>query len=296
MSGRSRLGDPAANVLAVERGGADVALGGGVPLEKRELERLAVRYPNRLRVSSALNTFFFFLNTRVAPFDDVRVRRAVNVAFDREQFVRLLGREFSSTCQILPPNSSGYRPTCPFQPGGSPRLDVAREVVRDAGAVGADVTVWVPNPRIEEARYVVSVLESLGLDARVKAQELEAHFTSIQDPQTGAQMGFYAWVSDFPSAAGFIPPQFGCDAGRTFHPSGFCDPAIDEQMAAASAAQAQDPATATRLWQQVETAVLMQAPVVPTYHRANVDFVSERVGNYQYNPQWGALLDQLWVR
>jgi peptide/nickel transport system substrate-binding protein len=27
-----------------------------------------------------------------------------------------------------------------------------------------------------------------------------------------------------------------------------------------------------------------------------IDFVSRRVGNYQYNPQWGALLDQLWVR
>jgi hypothetical protein len=36
--------------------------------------------------------------------------------------------------------------------------------------------------------------------------------------------------------------------------------------------------------------------MVPTYNRQNVDLVSERVGNYQYHPQWGPLLDQLWVK
>ena len=58
----------------------------------------------------------------------------------------------------------------------------------------------------------------------------------------------------------------------------------------------QDPAAATSLWQQVEQSLLVQAPVVPAYNRSAVDFVSKRVGNYQYNPQWGVLLDQLWVK
>ena len=43
-------------------------------------------------------------------------------------------------------------------------------------------------------------------------------------------------------------------------------------------------------------ALLAQAPVVPAYNRSNVDFVSKRVGNYEYNPQWGPLIDQIWVR
>jgi len=36
--------------------------------------------------------------------------------------------------------------------------------------------------------------------------------------------------------------------------------------------------------------------MVPLLNRKQVDFVSRRVGNYQYSPQWGMLLDQLWVR
>ena len=45
-----------------------------------------------------------------------------------------------------------------------------------------------------------------------------------------------------------------------------------------------------------EREILAQAPMVPTYNRQVVDFVSKRVGNYEYHPQWGALLDQLWVK
>ena len=67
-------------------------------------------------------------------------------------------------------------------------------------------------------------------------------------------------------------------------------------MNAAIAAQAQNPAEATTLWQQVERALLAQAPFVPTYTRSNVDLIAKRVGNFQYNPQWGVLLSQLWVQ
>jgi hypothetical protein len=67
-------------------------------------------------------------------------------------------------------------------------------------------------------------------------------------------------------------------------------------MKRASALQAQDPPAATLLWQEVERDLLAQAPLLPTDNRRNIDFLSERVGNYQYNPQWGPLLSQLWVK
>jgi ABC-type transport system substrate-binding protein len=76
----------------------------------------------------------------------------------------------------------------------------------------------------------------------------------------------------------------------------FCDRSIDAKIAEATAAQVQDPAAATTLWQEVERRLLAQAPVVPAYNRSHIDIVSKRAGNYQYNPQWGVLLDQLWVR
>jgi peptide/nickel transport system substrate-binding protein len=287
-----------AGVRLVESGVADIAVargGPGGPLSKGELDRLAVRYPSRLRINTTLATYFFFLNTRVRPFDDVRVRRAVNLVFDHDGFVTSLGPGYTAACRILPPNMAGYRSTCPYGEGGPSRLAGARALVRKAGADGANVTVWVPRPVADEGRYIASLLDSLGLEATVKAQSIESHFTSVNDPATRAQVGFYAWQADFPSAAGFIPPLFSCDAGVT-NLAGFCDRSIDALMKRATVAQSQDPAVATKLWQEVESKILAQAPLVPTYNQSNVDFVSDRVGNYQSNLQWGALLAQLWVK
>lgn len=53
---------------------------------------------------------------------------------------------------------------------------------------------------------------------------------------------------------------------------------------------------ATLLWQRIERELLAQAPLVPADNPRNADFVSERVGNHQYNPELHVLLDQLWVR
>ena len=90
----------------------------------------------------------------------------------------------------------------------------------------------------------------------------------------------------------------------SFHPrtnynqnyAGFCDPRIDAEIARASALQTSDPNAAGLLWSKVDRDIVDQAPWVVIASFSNRDFVSRRVRNYIYNPQWGALLDQLWVR
>ncbi len=293
--------DPSAQVRAVERGVADVALGGSPPLPRRQLDLLAVRHPNQLHVNTGLSTTFFFLNTRVPPFDDARARRAVNNAFDREAFGRQLGAASSPTCQILPPNFPGYRPTCPYATGGVTAMDVARRLVRKSGTAGSRVVVWVPGAIAAQGRYLVSLLDSLGYRARLKRVKAERYFDAVSDSRLRPQAGYYSWSAAFPSAADFIPPQFSCATFKPRSPgqsnmSEFCSRAIDREMARAAAVQVRDPAAATVLWQRVEKSLLERAPVVPAYNRRNVDFVSRRAGNYQYSPQWGLLLDQAWVR
>jgi YVTN family beta-propeller protein len=296
-----------ARVGAVRRGVGDVALSGGPPMSREELDQLAARYPSRLHLSTSFATEFFFLNTRLAPFDDVRVRRAVNQAFDSEAFVEQAGPEYAPACQLLPPNFPGYRRTCPYAVVGVDRLSRARELVRAAGAVGTKVTVWAPSPAGARAKYMASVLELLDLRTDVRTVRIHpdsgatAYFDKVGDSRTNAQIGYGGWFADYPSAAGFIPPILSCDAFQPANPlnanlSQFCDPAIDAKMTRAATLQAQDPPAATLLWQEVERDLLAQAPLVPTDNRRNVHFVSERLGNFQYNPQWGPLLSQLWVK
>ncbi len=158
-------------------------------------------------------------------------------------------------------------------------------------------------PIAGQARYVVSVLKSIGYRAHLKPTGPPlAYYKQVSDSRLNIQMGYMNWAADYPSAAAFIAPLLSCDAFKPAAPlqntnySGFCDHSIDAQMKQAADAQVDDPPAATKLWPQVERSILAQAPLLPVYNRSDVDFVSKRVGNYQYNPQWYVLLDQLWVK
>jgi peptide/nickel transport system substrate-binding protein len=83
---------------------------------------------------------------------------------------------------------------------------------------------------------------------------------------------------------------------QNHNPSFFCDPRIDAQIAQALKIQGTDPDAAVRLWVRIERELVDLAPWVALFTPQWADFVSKRVGNYQYNPAWGILLDQLWVR
>jgi peptide/nickel transport system substrate-binding protein len=290
-------------VAAVGKGREDVAFAIVPPLGKADVDSLATRYPGQLRFNTNSVTNFFFMNTRVAPFNDVRARQAVNYAIDREALVALLGRTAAPTCQIFPTNYPSYRKTCPYGSGGTAGLDTARRLVRTSGTSGQRVVVWALKPGAAQTQYMVSLLKSIGYRARARlVADTQSYFPAILNSRTRAQIGYWGWGSDFPSEGSFIRPMFSCASftfgspDATTNPSFFCSHAIDRELAHASAVQAQDPPAAHTLWRRLERDLLIQAPVVPTYSQKYVDFVAKRVGNYQYHPQWGTLLDQLWVR
>ena len=67
-------------------------------------------------------------------------------------------------------------------------------------------------------------------------------------------------------------------------------------MRRAGRLQTTDPVASGKLWAEIDHALTDQAPWVSSTTLPQKVFVSERVGNFQHNPQWGVLLDQLWVR
>jgi len=115
---------------------------------------------------------------RRRPFDDVRVRRALNYATDRARVVELTGgRELAGpNCQVLPNGFPGYEPHCPYSadpaPGRgwtAPDLERARRLVAESGRAGEDVVVRVPTFRRDVGRYFVVLLGDLGFRASLGA-------------------------------------------------------------------------------------------------------------------------------
>ena len=71
---------------------------------------------------------------------------------------------------------------------------------------------------------------------------------------------------------------------------------MDAEIARTQKIQITNPYAAVGRWARIENQLVDLAPWVPLFTPWSGDLVSQRVGNYQYNPAWGILLDQLWVR
>ena len=138
------------------------------------------------------------------------------------------------------------------------------------------------------------MLRSLGYRVAVKPVGAAAYWGAVGDSRNRAQIGFDGWWGDYPAPASFLVELFSCPA---LDASEFCDPGIDRQMRRAQAEQLSDPTGSRALWQRVDREITDASPWVPLIASKNVDFLSKRVGNYQYSPAaMGMLIDQLWVR
>jgi peptide/nickel transport system substrate-binding protein len=300
-------------VAALEQGAADALL--APPLDG--VDALARRYASQVHIDPTGATFALVVNTRVAPFDRLAVRRALNFAIDRNRIARLTGSSLTAqpTCQVLAPTLPGYRPYCPYtlgpSPSGSwtaPDFAKAERLVAGSGTRGTKVTLLMTPPSpgaptIEIGRYVVSVLDQLGYQASLKVitNAASAGVGDLGDSSKRPQIGWFTWFQDQPTPSNFIEPLLTC---RSFVPRSqdnlnvaeFCNRRIDAQVAHAAALQARDPAAGGELWSRVDHELVDLAPWVPLYNPRTVTVLGRRVGNYKYHPFWNVLLDQLWVR
>jgi peptide/nickel transport system substrate-binding protein len=108
-------------------------------------ERAGDRYEENPLIGS---TNWFFMNGRLPPFNDPRVRRAVNYAVDKPALARIYAGGLVEGCSFLPSGIAGYDRSldtsgCPFgDPRKPPDVERAKRLIRAAGADGAKVTVW----------------------------------------------------------------------------------------------------------------------------------------------------------
>ena len=293
--------DQRSAVSEVEAGKSDWTSG----LSSEEIERLAVRNAAQLHTTPVGGVQHLMLNTHQRPFSDVRARRALAYAIDRNRLAMLAGGELVArpTCQVLPPTVPGYRPYCPYTvtPAAAiwraPDLARARRLAEQSHTLGEHVVIAIQagspaDPSLAE--YVAHVLRRVGYRATARVEE--DAFGAMLDPHSTVDAMRLGWLQDYAAPSNFVEPLFTCKANQEggVNVSQFCDPRLD---ALVSRARATKNASATaEAWARIDRLLVDEAPAVPLYALREADFVSTRVGNYIFNPQFGVLLDQMWVR
>jgi peptide/nickel transport system substrate-binding protein len=240
------------------------------------------------------------MNVRTPPFDDVRVRQAVNYAVDRRAYTELVGGSdlADATCQFVPPGFPNYAPECRYtlepNPGGAytaPDLARARRLIEQSRTAGMDVTVWTIPSHETTGEFFVSLLRRLGYRSTLRVhKDIGAYFQLIFDPRTRPQMALSAWGADTGAPSQFAG-LYTCDWPGSL--TGYCDRGFETRVDAALAARGPE---AGARWKEAYSYLAEAAPAVPLVNHRTVVFVSDRVGNYEQHPSWLSLLDRLWVR
>lgn len=228
------------------------------------------------------STYFFFLNHRLQPFSKKAVRQAVNYALDERALVRVFGGLLEPSCNFLPPGLAGYEKIEPCtygDPDAPPDLARARELVKQAGAEGEEVTVYgTGEPEAKgAAEYFADVLSQIGLKGSPRIIPAANYYATIGNRKTGAQAGFANYFQDFARATTFFSIVDGAAIADTNNTNfgNVDDPQINAALARAdrnprAAAVAKDYAAADRR-------LLDEAHLVPYGYRKLSVFFSDRI-------------------
>jgi peptide/nickel transport system substrate-binding protein len=278
------------------------------------LNEIATKYPNQVHLNPVPQVFHMALNTRAAPFDNLKVRQAVNYATDRSAIVKAWGgpQLATPTCQILPPDFPGYEPYCPYTVNAGdgkwhgPDLAKAEQLIAESGTKGQKIAVICTPDEASKSvcLYFVSLFKQLGYDSSIKVLSAAVEYPYVQDSSNKAQISFSYWYPDYPSGADFFDVVVGCHG---YHPnstasanlSEFCDPHVQAMTAQAIKTSVTNRDAANQQWAAVDKATTDQAPWISLFLPRHIDFTSSRVGNYIFDPNvlvGGMLLDQVWVK
>jgi peptide/nickel transport system substrate-binding protein len=248
--------------------------------------QVKAEYSDRYKEQTTASTYYLFMNTRVAPFDDPNVREAVNWGVDKPALARIFGGEVQPGCSFLPPGVPGYDEAldveeCPFgNPNEPPDLEKARQMIQDAGVAGMEVTVYGNNddPTDKVTEAYADMLNQMGFKAAPKIIDGGVYFTTIGSAREAPQTGFANWFQDFPHPKNFF---FLVD-GKSIQPTNsqnfgnVDDPEITKGIAELNLEPEITDEVAER-WGELNRKLVERGYVVPYGHRKLATFMSERM-------------------
>ncbi|NUT42298.1 MAG: ABC transporter substrate-binding protein [Thermoactinospora sp.] len=284
--------DSAARANALVTGEAD----GSYMIPTTALARLRASGAGTVYAGPNLTTMNLIVSDLAkGPLADVRVRRAISLALDREGLVKATLGEFSGATSVLAPAES-WRNAASARPSAPPvarDVEAARKLVAEAGATGRKIVVaqsGIAPEFLVLANSLQAAGKEIGLDVEVRPVAPDAYTALFSDPKAreGIDLfptSWYLSVTDPLSMYGLF------QTGQFENYGGFSDPAYDELVVAAN--NEFDPAERAAITARLQEATAAQLPWIPIADIANTVFLNKRITGaptsiaYLYYP-WAA--------
>lgn len=254
-----------------------------------QIERLRASMGDQVRITPALSTYFYSFDTRVEPFSDVRVRRALSMAIDRD----FLSNEIYKGAQLpayslVPLGIANYgEPAKPDFADMSQldRDDKAVALMKEAGygAGGKPLTIEIrynTNPNHERVAIAVADMwkKAFGANVTLLQNDISAHYAYLKE---GGKFNVAraGWTADYADAENFM--VINLSTNTTFNYGRWNNPDFDALVK--KSYDEKDPAARAKILHEAEALVLQEQPVAPMMNFGQLWLVSNRVKGWKDN-------------
>jgi peptide/nickel transport system substrate-binding protein len=241
---------------------------------------------SQLRVEPTVSVYYFWMNMQKPPFDDLKVRQAVNYAINSEAFERIYSGQLKGLHQILPPGMPGHEEfdLYPYD------MAKAKQLIKEANPSDRNITVWGDDEpeNGEAAAYYQDVLTKLGFHAKLKEIGADTYSQLIGNTSTpDLDTGWFDWFEDYPHPNDYFQPLL---SGESIQSSGNANfsmtdvPALNAKISALGEEQLGPEQEAG--YASLDKEFMEQAPWAPYGTRTVTTFVSSAIDldKIIYNP------------
>lgn len=236
----------------------------------------------KLYTQSGNNVSYLAMNTQKPPFDDIRIRRALNFAIDKERIVKLAFQGLAEEATgALPPRQWGYSPNSfPYQLDKARARGLLQEAIVD-GVLDPELEVefyvpitprpYFPDPRMV-AQMVKANLEEVGLKVKLVEQDFASHLTAMRRGKH--DISLMGWVGDNGDPDNYLYVLFdeeNAQLGTARNVSFLRDSQLHQLLLAAQKNADKDQRTI--IYEQAQARIGLLAPWVPLAH-SQISFVA----------------------
>ncbi|WP_424448500.1 ABC transporter substrate-binding protein [Microbacterium arborescens] len=242
----------------------------------------------RAITAPAYCTTYMSLNTTKPPFDDVRVRQAVNWALDRASIQNASGgnqlADVATT--IIPPAVNGHLDYDLYpSDDNTGDVDEAKALLEEAGLGGGfEFTLDIRTTPVAQAQAeaVQQGLERIGANVKLNVIDTSIYYETIATPAQQNNAAITGWCPDWASSAStFIPPLFD---GAAITEKGnqnlaqLNDPAVNERIAEIRAMTDVD--AANEAWGELDEQIMELAPIAPMVFENGIFLPGSNIAGY----------------
>lgn len=260
-----------------------------------DLEGIRADSNLKMDEQAGLNVGYLAYNTTEKPFDDVRVRKALNMAMDKKSMVEAVYQGSAVVAKNpIPPTMWSYNDTIqddPYDP------EAAKKLLEEAGVKDLTMDIWampVQRPYMPNARRAAEMMQAdfakIGVNVNIVSYEWGEYLKKSMEPgRKGAVI--LGWTGDNGDPDNFLSVLLSCagakdgGANRAF----WCNEEFSDLLAKAKASTDHD--ERVKLYEQSQVIFKDQAPWATLAHstqyvpmRANVTgFVQSPLGDYKFD-------------